>query len=118
MLGQLMGLSKENVDPRYWSLKEWKQIAWEVMVVDTLVSSRPAFIFALWISSEGTAEADAIVYDGQNASSLKLIHLDTVDESMAQLKFNPPLFFQKGIYVDVGSNVAQIGIQYLPLPVM
>lgn len=109
--------SAGHFDPRFWSLKDWKQIAFEVVGASSLVCNRPAFIFALWIASDGGGEADSIVYDGHNAGVLKLIHLDAVDEAIFQLRWFPPLYFQKGIYIDIGTNVAQVGIQYLPEPV-
>jgi len=109
---------RDRFDPASWSLRNWKQIQWQVVTVDTLICTRSGFVFALWIASEGTAEADAIVYDGQSIAPTRLVNLYAVDEAMAILNFFPPLYFQQGIYIDVGTNVAQVGIQYLPEPVM
>lgn len=103
-------------DPHFWSLRNWKQIRWEEVSVDTLICNVPAFVFSLWIASNGSGEADGIIYDGHNAGVLNFIHIDTVDEAMAQLRWFPPLYFFQGIYIDVVTNVQQIGIQYLPEP--
>lgn len=102
-----------KVDPRSWTLQEWRQIGWVNLSASTIISHTPAFIFAAWICSDGGGEADSILYDGHHAAELKLIHLDTLDENMFSLPFNPPLYFAKGIYLAIGTNVAQVGIQYL-----
>lgn len=101
-----------------WDLNIWKQINWQVVTVDTLVSPKPAFVFALWIASNGSGEADAIIYDGMGAGSLRFIHIDTVDEAMDSLVYPTPLYFRSGIYIDVVTNVQQVGVQYLVDPTL
>jgi len=107
---------RDRFDPASWSLRNWKQIEWVSLINDTIVCHTPAFIFSIFIVSNGGGEADAYVYDGQNAAALKFIHIDTVDEACFQYNWFPPLYFQHGIYIDRGTNVLQVGVQYLPEP--
>ena len=93
----------------------WKKIGKVEVTLSTKICSTPAFIFALGIASDGTAEADAIVYDGQDASGRFHIHLYCVDEAMDWIVFSEPMYFRQGIYVDVGTNVEQVVVQYLPV---
>ena len=106
---------KYTLDPTTWQIRDWKEIAWESVSADSLVCPTPAFVFHLAIFSNGTNEADAQVFD---ATSLlptgKHIDLYCVDEAMDDLAFWPPLYFHQGIYVDVGTNVDKVLIQYLP----
>jgi hypothetical protein len=75
-----------------------------------------ARVESLVLSSDGVGEADARVYDGHSADAKKYVQLYCVDEAQQQLKFNPPLVFDKGIYVDIGTNVDTVLIEYEPLP--
>jgi hypothetical protein len=108
----------DNFSPAPLSLRNWRQIAWEQVSADALICPRPAYVFGFWIASNGDGDADGIVYDGQNAGVSKHIHLYTLDELTFAYTWFPPLFFAVGIYIDVGTNVEQIGIQYLPEPVL
>ena len=80
---------------------------------DQLVSRTPIWIYSLVITSNGTAEADATIYDGESTSGDAVLTLYTVDESMAQLVFPEPLYLHKGLYVDIGSNVTEVLVQYV-----
>ncbi len=105
----------DSVDPRTWTIREWKQVAWESVHEDRLLSAVPCFIFAMSIHSDGGGEADAIVYNGQAADpDNDHFQLFCADERYRQSAWMPPLFFHKGIYVDIGTNVDSVTIQYLP----
>lgn len=93
----------------------WKRIAKRQVEADSLITPDHAFIFALGIASNGSGEADAIVYDGHDASGGFHIHLYCVDEAMDWIVFNTPMYFNHGIYVDIGTNVDQVVVQYLPV---
>ena len=68
------------------------------------------------MSSNGEGEADSNFYDGQSISGTKLIYMYCLDEAMDQLSWFPPLYFSHGLYLNIGTNVKQLGIQYLPEP--
>lgn len=104
----MVEISKEQEDA-------WKKVSKIEATVDTKICSTPAFICALGIASNGNGEADGIVYDGQDASGRFHIHLYCVDEATDWIIFSTPMYFRQGIYVDVGTNVEQIVVQYLPV---
>lgn len=97
------------------AMKFWRKIAKRRMTADGVVSESPAFIFSVIIASDGGGEADADLYDGHSASGEKVLDLYCADEVMAGLRFNPPMFFNRGIYVDIGTNCESVVVQYLPL---
>ena len=106
---------RHSVDPTSWQIRDWKEIAWETVHADGLLCPTPAFVFGLLITSDGSGEADALVYDGTSGLATgKHISLFCGDEEMIPLNWFPPLFFHQGIYVDIGTNVDCVLVQYLP----
>lgn len=83
--------------------------------VDTAVTDSPALVYSLTLCSDGGGIADAVVYDGSSAKGDRKIDLRVIDDDMRPLMFNPPLYFARGIFVDVGSNVDSVLVQYLPI---
>jgi len=104
-----------KLDPKDWSIRDWKNIAWESVHVDGIVCPSPAFVFSLSIHSDGNGEADALVYDGLSLSATnKHIQLYCADERYRHSAYWPPLYFHQGIYVNIGTNVDSVIVQYLP----
>jgi hypothetical protein len=104
-----------SFDPTSWQIRDWKRIAWDLVREDRLVCPSSAFVFLMSIHSDGGGEADGRVYDGTSAISTgKYFQLYCADERFRAQLFTPPLYFAKGIYVDEGTNVDCIVIQYLP----
>lgn len=104
-----------KLDPTSWQIRDWKEIAWESVNADSLVCPTSAFVFHLAIFSNGSGEADGQIFDATSLLSTgKHVDLYCADEEMDGLAFWPPLYFSQGIYVDVGTNVDRIFVQYLP----
>lgn len=80
---------------------------------DQCVSPNPVWVYSLVISSNGTDEADATIYDGESTSGDQVMTLFCNDEEMAQVIFPEPLYLRKGLYVDVGTNVNEVLVQYV-----
>lgn len=81
---------------------------------DQRLISRPSYLFSLVISSNGDGDADALIYDGENVKGVARFDLFAVDEAQQQLSFDPPVYMERGIFVDVGSNVESVVIQFVP----
>ena len=79
---------------------------------DGLVTPTPAFLFSVTITSDGGGDADAKVYDGVSTKAPQVLDLGAYSGDLRQVSFNPPAYFRRGIYVDVGSNVASVSLQY------
>jgi len=92
----------------------WTKTKLERVTGDRQVHFGPALVFSLTIHSDGTAEADADVYDNTSIAAGRKFDLYCVDEAMAQLVFPVPVVFVKGIYVDIGTNCESVTVHYLP----
>ncbi len=104
-----------QLDPSSWSIRDWKNVAWVVTHENTLVCNTPAFVFLVLIASNGSGEADGIVWEGHGINpDNHHLQLYSADERYKDSHFMPPLFFPKGIYVEHGTNVENILVQYLP----
>ena len=104
-----------KVDPEKWSIRDWKNVAWEVIHKDRNLCNIPAFIFFMSIHSDGGGESDAIVWNGQSIDPAQHhFQLYCADERFKGEHFMPPLYFSKGIYVALGTNVDSVMVQYLP----
>jgi len=56
------------------------------------------------------------LYEGTDASSGRLIATVEGEANIThQLKFNTPLYLDRGLYVSVGSNVTEATVIWLPL---
>jgi hypothetical protein len=93
----------------------WDKTLCERVTSDGVVHYGPALVFSLTIHSDGTAEADADVYDGVSAGGKVKFDLYCVDEAMAQLVFPTPVAFVTGIYIDIGTNCEAVTVHYLPV---
>ena len=104
-----------SVDPRTWTIQEWKQVAWDAVHEDRLLCPTSAFVFSMSIHSDGGGEADANVIDG-HAEDPNDHHfqLYCADERYRQSAWYPPLYFAQGIFVKIGTNVESVSVQYLP----
>ena len=109
-------MSEEMKKEAAVEIRRFFAVAWEHCSVDTVMHRGKAAIFSIVLSSDGVAEADAVVYDGASAEAKKYVKIYCADEETYQLRFAPPLVFNNGIYVDVGTNVDQVIVQYQPLP--
>ena len=97
------------------SIAELKRVRVERVTATACVVAGPALIYSISIHSDGTAEADADVYDGVSAGGRPKLDLYCVDESMAQLVYPTPLYFDQGVYVVIGTKCEAVVIQYKPL---
>lgn len=82
---------------------------------DVVASLGPALLFSAEITSNGTAEADAVLRNGHNVKGAVLQDLYCVDEAMDSVVFWIPKFFDKGLFIDVGTNVASVTVVFLSL---
>lgn len=94
---------------------ELKRNKWEKVTGDRQVHVGPCFVFSVAINSDGQGDADAKIHDqAGSGEGGDFLNLYTVDESTHQRDFWPPLFFVRGIYVDVGTNAESVFVHYRP----
>jgi hypothetical protein len=81
---------------------------------DVVASNGPALLFSAEIASDGGGEADAVLRNGHNTKGEILQDLYCVDEAMDSVVLRVPKFFDKGLFIDVGTNVGSITVVFLP----
>jgi len=79
------------------------------------VTIEPAYLFSVVLTGAGVGASDAAVYDGSNTSGEPMLDLRAVVDMSVQLHFDPPLVFNRGIYVEKGSNVTSIVFQFFTI---
>ena len=91
----------------------WKSLAYDVTAVDKKVSGRPCFIYAVHLVANSSGVGTAIVRDGHDTSGEAVISLSALTSSNDPRKFDPPLYFKKGVFIDVVANVSSIMIHFM-----
>lgn len=82
------------------------------VTVDTCVIQRRILLHSVIISSNGDGEADAVLRDGIDTTADILIDLYCQDEGQDGFTWNIPVVFEKGLFVDIGTNVKSVVVQY------
>ena len=103
-----------RVDPSSWSIKEWKQVAVEYFTADRLLCNTPCFVFSVLATGYKDDNGEIKVYDGQSASGNPKYHIRTAARVSFFVAFNPPVYFAKGLYVDITDKCDAVTVQYLP----
>lgn len=73
----------------------------------------PCLLFSVVIVSDAVGVADGLLYNGASTGGDLITDLACLNGGMEQLKFNPPLYFDKGIYLVVGTNVESVLFQFM-----
>lgn len=91
---------------------DYPQAAWQNMAVDRLVSRGPCVLHAVYLLTS-TDGGDVTLYEGQDsASGDKIITVEGSADRTKVVHFSPALPCQRGLYVDVGSNVTEVMVHY------
>ena len=93
-----------------------KDYSWEFVIDDKKLSDGPCeLLYANLVVSAATGSA--VIYNGKNASGHEVAPL--VSAVVTNLQFTPsvPVYCENGLYVDVGSNVTGVLVQWRELPV-
>jgi hypothetical protein len=95
-------------------MAKWPKSTTIVLTADALVTSHPCWLHAVFLNASA-AGGDVAVYEGQDAGSgRQILHQDGAANATNYVQFTPPVWCQRGLYVDVGSNVSQVTIHYTP----
>lgn len=91
----------------------WKEYEWANMTADGIVCRGPCFLTHIIITSDSGGVADAAVYDGIDTSGKLYTGMRCKDDDTEECTPSPPAYFRQGIYVDIGSNVENVMVQYI-----
>ena len=93
---------------------ESKEFSWKLVIADELLSRGPCELLYAHLVPSG-ATTNSSLYDGQNTLGEKIVTL--VEAVVTGLDFRPaqPVYCRRGLYVDVGSSVTGIFVQWREL---
>lgn len=88
-----------------------KNVAWMWVTSDTLLSERPCWLHYAYLVVSA-ASTDSALHNGISTSGDRIVTLKSA--VVTGHKFKPPLpiYCSKGLYVDVGTSVTGIFVQY------
>ncbi len=89
-----------------------KQIRTERVTVNRCVASGPCYVYHLAVASDSSGATTATIYNGISAKGDLKIDMTTIDDYYAQHDYFPPMYFDRGIYVDVGSKSTSVIVRY------
>ena len=94
---------------------EQKGFGWTRLISDAIVNEGKCVLAGL-IINVSTDAGDISIYEGLDASSGRLF--DTfqglANESKV-ISLPAPVYFERGLFVDVGSNITSVTLIWLPL---
>lgn len=95
--------------------EEWKKAAKVRVTANGLVCPDPAFIFLIIVTPRDQKKTRAKIYDGH--SGIEDFYIDARSDTQVtrQTHFNPPMYFNQGIYVTVDGDVESVVLHYLPV---
>jgi len=88
-----------------------KNVQWAYVTVDSILAEKACWLhWAYLVVSASTT--DSALYDGHDTGGNKIVDLKSAVVTNHEFAPPKPLFCQKGLFVDVGSNVSGIFVQY------
>jgi len=88
----------------------------EYVTGDGCICQSPCFLLNVTICSDGGGAGTATIHNGHTAVAPPLIDLAVLQNQWQDFPIRHPIFFGRGLYVDVGDNVLSLTIHYLPVP--
>ena len=84
---------------------------WINVTVDRIVSTKPVRIFSIMLSPTG-GNADIHVYDGESTTDPEICAIYALTNLSFLYNMEPGLVTKRGLYIDVGTNVDNVLVQY------
>jgi hypothetical protein len=91
-------------DPKDWTLK--------AMTADALLSKVPVFVKGVCMQASSSGNATVAIYNGVDTSGEKLMAVHSQQYGQCGKEYEIPVYFNRGLYIDIGNNVALFTIQY------
>lgn len=98
---------------KYENPVPWELISDEIHTASGRVCEGPAYLFAVHLTANSTGVSTVDVYDGHTTGGRKKVALSAFADGSDPRAFYPPVLFNQGIYLDCGSNVDSVMVQYL-----
>ena len=82
------------------------------VTTDQVVKTTPGDVYSVTLTAGAGGAATVTIRDGHNTGADAVLVVGSVASQTTQVLFMVPIPTTKGIYVDVGSNVTGVLIQY------
>lgn len=93
----------------------WRQVITERVTASGQVCLTPCFVFAVSVEpTDGSAAIDAHLYDGHSTAEREKLTFTSL-EGHPQFCPSVPMFFRRGLYAYLETNVASITVMYLSI---
>jgi len=92
--------------------KDAKRWVTESITEETLISSRPCLVRHICLTADGSNNPIAIIYNGENANSPLRLALACLAKTHFGDCFDLPVYFSRGIYVVISTDITLFTIQY------
>ena len=89
-----------------------KSYTWVRTTVDRCLSKTQTLLHTVIITPHKTKCADITIYNGESTTDEQVIYLCTGDTASKVVNFDPPLYLDRGLYVDIGGDVDDCLIQF------
>jgi len=87
-------------------LENYKKIGWRWCTNDQLISPGPVFLLAVMLTSTGAGAATVTIRNGHNTGDEIALVVSALANYTSPVSPVYPIYLDKGLFVDVGSNVA------------
>lgn len=88
---------------------------WVSQSTDGVICKGKTLLFSVCLTDDAGGNADITLYDGENASGIKIAKIKTLQHTSFQAKWTPALELDNGLYLDVGSNVDSVVLTFINL---
>ena len=88
-----------------------KQRQSNYFTADGVISKRPGWLHYAAVIPTG-ATTNTYLYDGQNTTGDKIIPLQAAAATLTPFAPAKPIYFKKGLYLDVGTDVSGVFVQW------
>jgi len=85
---------------------------WIRTTVDGCLSNSKTLVAAVIITPHATKYGSVTLYNGESANDPQVILLQSGTTESKVINFDPPLYLDRGLYVDVGGDVDDVLVQY------
>jgi len=90
---------------------ESKEYSWAWVTADRVLTDRECELIYAYLVPSG-ATTNSVLYNGTNTSGDAIVTLEAAVVTGHPFKPGVPVYCRKGLYVDVGTNVTGIFVQW------
>jgi len=85
-----------------------KSYRWVRSTVDQVISPTPVFLATVIITPHKTKVGQVTIYNCESTTDSQVLFMQTVASGSKVINFNPPLFLDKGLYIDIIQDVDDV----------